>query len=116
MKLSRMARRCALNSPGYMTLRTIVLALALLALALAIFGLTIDEDSWPAVVMLAGLCALLAYERRHYGAAQNAPMDDGWRETDEQFVDDNSGQLVRVWFNPSTGRRRYVAIDDDKTK
>jgi hypothetical protein len=97
-----------------MTLRTIVLAIALLGLGLALWLVTLEGDSWPLVLMLAGLCALLAYERHHYGRAQEAPLDGGWRETEEQFVDDATGELVRVWFKPATGERRYVAVRDDK--
>jgi hypothetical protein len=32
-----------------------------------------------------------------------------WHPTDEKFVDPESGKLVTVWFDPSTGERRYVS-------
>lgn len=87
------------------------MAVALIVLVLAIFGALFDAGAWPFVILMAIICGALAFERQHYGAAQSVSPGNGWRETEEQFVDDASGQLVRVWFNPQTGQRRYVAVD-----
>lgn len=46
-----------------------------------------------------------------YGRAGARPLDRRWQATDERFVDPETGRLVTVWFDPETGRRRYV---DDK--
>jgi len=32
----------------------------------------------------------------------------GWQETDEQFIDPETGKLTKVLYNPATGERRYV--------
>ena len=102
-----------MNSPAYLTLRTIALAVALVILAFAIFGALFDPGVWPFVGVVAVVCAALAFERRHYGTAQLEFPDQDWHETSEQFIDDASGELVRVWFNPATGERRYVATTGD---
>ncbi len=39
---------------------------------------------------------------------QGRPGRRQWRVTSERFVDDASGRLVTVWFNATTGKRRYV--------
>jgi hypothetical protein len=36
---------------------------------------------------------------------------DGWEETGETFRDEESGVWVRVWFNPTSGERRYLPTD-----
>lgn len=93
-----------------MMLRTIVLAIVLLVLGVAVVSAFFNPETLPAVVMLAILAAALAFERRHYGQAVARPAEEGWIETREQFIDDASGKLVRVWYHPATGARRYVAV------
>ena len=93
-----------------MTLRGIVLAVAAAILLLAIGGALYDSGTWPAVFFLAVLVAALAIERRRYGAAHTEVPGAGWQETSEQFVDDATGKLVRVWYHAETGARRYVEI------
>jgi hypothetical protein len=115
MKLLLMERQCALNSWSYLALRTVVLAVALIVLLLSVWGVLLDRASWPLLVGMVVLCAALAFERRHYGAALRDQPDGGWLETEEQFIDDASGELVRVWYNAATGERRYVAVTDAKS-
>jgi len=64
---------------------------------LAVFG---------TVIVLGLLC-----ERYIYKPIRVERPGAGWDRTDEQFADPRSGQNVRVWFNPRTGERRYVAED-----
>ena len=109
-----MEPRCALNSATYMTLRTIVLAIAIIGLMASFWGVVLDSAAWPLLVVMAVLCAGLAYERRHYGAALRERPDADWRETEEQFIDDATGDLVRVWYHGATGERRYVNVAGDK--
>jgi uncharacterized protein YbjQ (UPF0145 family) len=38
--------------------------------------------------------------------AQNAPP--GWQRTGERFVDDATGKVVEVFYDPKSGERQYV--------
>jgi hypothetical protein len=62
----------------------------------------------PAVVGTALVLALL-FERYVYKPIQTEPPGPGWDKTNERFADPGSGQAVSVYFNPRTGKRRYVA-------
>jgi hypothetical protein len=110
MKWWPMARRCGLNSAGYMTLRTVALFGGLILLVAMLIGGGWSAENWPGLVIVAGICVALAVERRHYGRALKDKPGPGWVETEEQFVDDASGKLVRVWYHPQTGERRYIEV------
>lgn len=56
------------------------------------------------------LVALLFENRRYKRVLDVAPGPD-WQETEERFVDPETGQTVTVFFNAATGERRYVATD-----
>jgi hypothetical protein len=49
------------------------------------------------------------FERVRYKKLENADPGPGWRETDERFIDPETKQSVTVFFNPTSGERRYVA-------
>ncbi len=106
-----MARRFALNSMGYMTLRTVALFIGLIILVAMLLSGGLTGDNLPGLLIVAGICVALAVERRHYGRAMAAKPGPSWTETEEQFVDDASGKLVRVWYNAQTGERRYVEVN-----
>lgn len=82
----------------------------LLAVALIAFGL------WPCVaggpmawpVLIWGIVLFLAtlFERWRY-RANAQPTGEGWVATDERFIDPESGKLVQVYYQASTGERRY---------
>ncbi len=93
-------------------LRAGALIVALCALAAALWSALTNGFGWPFVAWTAILAAALAFERRKYGAASPGAPGPGWRATDERFVDDATGRMVRVWFDPATGERRYVEADD----
>jgi hypothetical protein len=59
-------------------------------------------------VYAAVLLLSLAIERARYKKILHAPPAGSWRETEERFVDPESGKLVAVWEEPATGRRAYV--------
>lgn len=64
----------------------------------------------PALIgMLILLSALL--EGRYRGREASGTPGPGWEPTSERFRDDESGQWLRVWFNPATGERRYQPDD-----
>jgi hypothetical protein len=102
-----------LNSPGYITFRGAVLAVAILILIACLVAIASGVPIYGLTFAMAVICTGLAIERRFYGANTDVRPGPGWQETSEQFIDDSTGELVRVWFNPATGQRRYVALRDD---
>jgi hypothetical protein len=56
------------------------------------------------------LIAAILFERwRYKRVAGNRPGPE-WVATGERFVDPESGELITVYYRPSTGERRYVAV------
>lgn len=66
----------------------------------------------PIVFIFGALMMITAALEPVYGRAKGKPNGAGWRATDERFVDPETGKLVTVWFDPSTGERRYVEDPD----
>jgi hypothetical protein len=69
---------------------------------------------FPPAAGLAGwglilLIGLLIERWRYKPLAERSPGPD-WTATDERFVDPETGKLVRVYFHPPSGERRYVAL------
>lgn len=76
------------------------------------------------VVVGAGGIAAIVFERMRYRSETSEPvmqppsraggdpagtaLPAGFRRTDERFVDPSTGVLMRVWFDPATGERRYL--------
>ena|SRR5271167_3078996 len=50
------------------------------------------------------------FERWRYKRLVGSRPGPEWVATKERFVDPESGKLVTVYFRPSTGERRYVAV------
>ncbi|MES2045417.1 MAG: hypothetical protein V4475_16205 [Pseudomonadota bacterium] len=91
-----------------MILRTIVLVIAAIAFAGALSGTLVDIGVWPSLLVATLFLVGILFERVRYGAAQRRPAGGTWQETTERFIDDESGRPVTVWFDPATGKRRYV--------
>lgn len=92
-----------------MILRNTVLAVALIWLALGGWLATIDPGAWPMIVIPATPLVGIIFERFHYSGNASAASPRGdWRATNERFLDDETGRPVLVWFNPTTGARKYV--------
>ena len=99
-------------------LRTTVIAVVALALAVTVacvaFAATglIDMSAgliiWGAL-QLAIVLAGFVFERVRYKPLDTMLPGSGWEATSERFIDPETGAHVRVWFNPRTGERRYVA-------
>ncbi len=85
------------------------LLVALTGLALVLCG---QPESWPLVGWGAGLFVVILIERWRYERHEHG-AEQGWQSTGEQFVDPETGKLIRVTYNPDTGERRYVTVDDD---
>lgn len=60
-------------------------------------------------LMVTGLLA----ERTYRSPSDRPPVGGNWRSTGERFVDPETGRATRVWYDPDSGERRYVA--DDRT-
>jgi hypothetical protein len=67
-------------------------------------GAMIGSAAFGAVLVVAVLV-----ERYIYKPIGNEPPGPGWDKTAERFADPRSGKDVTVYFNPTTGQRRYVA-------
>ncbi|WP_419815985.1 hypothetical protein [Glacieibacterium sp.] len=82
--------------------------LACAALAWAgVVGIPVALAIWFAVqlgIVLAGF----VFERVRYKSFDTSEPGPGWEVTLERFIDPATGAHVRVWFNPTTGERRYI--------
>ncbi len=57
-----------------------------------------------AVVVVGAVVAIFGWDR-YRGSRKSAGETS--RPTDEVFIDPTTGQRMRVWYNPATGRREY---------
>jgi hypothetical protein len=66
------------------------------------------EGLYVAALGAAGLVVVM-FERQRYGAepGERQGKADGYRPTDEVFVDPTTGQRTRVWIDPQSGERTY---------
>jgi len=92
-------------------MRPVLLGIGVFLLAAAIVaalaGCPVPLVAWLAVAGLV-LTAGIVFERGRYKpAAPDRPGPD-WVATDERFVDPASGETVTVFYQPTTGERRYV--------
>jgi hypothetical protein len=69
--------------------------------------------AWPFLACMAVLAVGVFYERVFYRGAVT-PRGADWQATAERFRDQESGEMVTVWFNAKTGERRYVEDDSGK--
>ena len=62
-------------------------------------------------VRCSGACSVvrLSVEHWRYKPVSARTPEQGWVATNERFVDPESGQLITVYYQPSTGERRYVS-------
>jgi hypothetical protein len=76
------------------------------------------------IVMGVGGIGAIVFERMRYRSESQEPVVQppsraggdppgtalpvGFRRTDERFLDPSTGVLMRVWFDPATGERRYL--------
>jgi hypothetical protein len=92
-------------------LRSVLLAIGIVALGaaliLALCHAPFPLVFWPGVwgILLVGG---ILFERGRYKQATPDHPGAGWVATDERFVDPQTGERVTVFFQPSTGERRYV--------
>ena len=91
-------------------LRAFVLALSIVLMLIGIWPCHSGEHAiWPALIWGAALFLATIFERWRYRA--NAKREgEGWIATDERFIDPESGKLVQVYYQASTGERRYEPV------
>jgi hypothetical protein len=59
-----------------------------------------------AIVVVGVVVALFGWDR-YRGSRKSAGGTSAAQATDEVFVDPQSGQRMRVWYDPATGQREY---------
>jgi hypothetical protein len=79
-------------------------------LALSLAGLLIAAalgfwQVWPLGV-IGTLLALSVLVERRYRRRPELP-ETGWEPTSEKFLDEDTGQVMQVWYHPGTGQRDY---------
>lgn len=91
-------------------LRSLLLALGLglIVVGAAMLSMAPAGNGWVPVVWGAVLVLGLLLERVRYKRILRNPPGAGWEATAERFMDDRSGQMVRVFTRPETGERVYV--------
>jgi len=93
-------------------LRTVLFVVALTAGVVGL-GLRLSghHGATPLAIWGCMIAAAVLIERWRYRSRSAAEGGD-WRKTEERFVDPESGQAMQVFFNPSTGERRYERATD----
>ena len=59
-----------------------------------------------AVVIVGTVIALFGWDR-YRGSRKSVSNGDASQPTDEVFIDPETGQRMRVWYDPGTGKRDY---------
>ena len=75
---------------------------------LAVTGCTLGVTLRVVVPGLLLLLGLVVERWRYKPVTTHRPGPD-WVSTNERFIDPESGETVTVFYQPSTGERRYVA-------
>jgi len=88
--------------------------LLIVALAVGAVGLGArlagHRDATPLAIWGCVIAVAVLVERWRY-QARRGEDGGGWQETDERFVDPESGQAMQVFYNPRSGERRYEPAD-----
>ncbi|MDQ1723505.1 MAG: hypothetical protein QOG52_533 [Frankiaceae bacterium] len=62
---------------------------------------------WVVVAVAVLVAIVMSFFLRRHGEQDRAQAH--WQRTDEVFVDPSTNRLMRVWVEPGTGVRHYVA-------
>jgi hypothetical protein len=94
-------------------LRSLVLAVSILLIVIGLWPcLQGATASLPPLIWGVVLSVATLLERWRYRA--NAKLDGtGWEALDERFIDPESGKLMQVFYQQSTGERRYEPVAGD---
>ncbi len=92
-------------------LRKLVLGLALLMLGIGLLLLFVQPaNAFPLLVFGTLLTFGTVFERWRYKAAK-APHAARGAPTGERFIDTETGELMEVYYDATTGERSYVRVD-----
>ena len=83
----------------------LLVALGLLAVGLGTW-LAGVHGALPMLIWGAVLLAAVLFERWRYRPF-SAPKPGAWQRTSERFIDPETGRPMQVYYNPTTGERRY---------
>ncbi|HEX4861630.1 MAG TPA: hypothetical protein VFV07_10370 [Rhizomicrobium sp.] len=91
-------------------LRSIVIALGVVCIGGG--AVAFATGVWPGAIgpMIFGTLLILGtlFERLYYKPVEHGSPGPGWVATEERFVDEDNGKMVRVWLEPKSGERKYV--------
>jgi hypothetical protein len=113
-------------------LRAFVLAASVVLFLLCVLGVLASAGdpsaasaAWTGILVFGAVAVLVVLERQRYrsaaaerggpppgpggGEEPDGRLEARFRPTDERFVDPPSGRRMRVWVDPASGERRYVA-------
>lgn len=91
-------------------LRIAVFTFAALLSAIGVF-LMLKGVTGPGVQALGiGIIIILGtlFERWRYTQSGASPLNGRWQPTGERFADPTTGKEMEVFYDPSSGERRYV--------
>ncbi len=91
-------------------LRSFVLGLGVLLLGIGVLGLSLNGGPAMLAPLTFGALLLLGtIFEPHYKRNQTTPSPNaGFAPTGERFLDPTNGTHAEVWYNATTGERRYV--------
>ena len=101
-----------------MTLRNALIGVCAVILLIALWLFVSGQGASGLVAMVIDAALILAavvFERYRYNKPLDTPPGEGWEATGETFIDPGSGETLRVYFQPSTGKRVYVRVERAKT-
>jgi hypothetical protein len=94
-------------------IRAIVVGIGIVCILAAALIVTRGHAIWPPAVYLACLGILIIvttfFEQRYRGVKPGA---GSWQATGERFIDPTTGRLTEVRYDPKTGERAYLPVDD----
>jgi hypothetical protein len=93
-------------------LRNLVLGFAVLVSCAGLLLLAVSPaNAFPPLVFGTLLLLGTVFERWRYKPPQSVGAAKG-SATGERFVDPETGALMEVWYDPSTGERSYVRVEN----
>ena len=77
---------------------------------------SVEASGFPSIpaLLLGCVIVITAIAEPVYGRLTGRPpLSGGWQPTSERFIDPATGKHVEVWFEPKSGERRYVEIENE---
>jgi hypothetical protein len=90
-------------------LRNFVLGLGILLMATGVLGITLGGGGLMLGPLIFGVLLLIGTVFEPHYKRNESTVPAGFVPTGERFHDPNQNQTVDVWYNQTTGERRYVA-------